>query len=158
MSSHSTQTNSTKFSTLIFNPAETIQTTNSFTSTSILKAVSLNKRCGIFFNPNLTRVNTYDLVSKTQNNATNIINSSLITGIDLSTASFDVGNDCFSVRINDRVLHTNPLTTPNEFALDYLPASLTTLLSPGFSGDFSLMVTNDAISVFVPRNWSSYAG
>ncbi len=72
----------------------------------------------------------------------------MITGIDLSTASFDIGNDCFSVRINDKVLRR---ISYSEFSLLPLPAPLTTLLSPGFSGDFSIMVTNDALSVFVPE-------
>ncbi len=158
MSSHSTSANKNKFASLIFNPTETVQTANVDTPANlqILKAVSLNKRCALYFDPGLTRVIAFDLVSKAWNDTRNIINSTLLTGIDLSTAKFDVGNDCFSARINDKVLHTDPST--RIFTLDSLPASLTTLLSPGFSADFSLMVTNDALSVFVPKNSTTPSG
>ncbi len=141
---------------MILNPTDELLTATTYyrSDSILLKGNSMNNKCVFFQDTNSAeRFFLYNVVEKRHLPTDNGINKALFSGIDFSTASIDISNDCLAVRINNQVFHTDLWTT--KLALDYLPNSLTTILSPGFSPDFSLMVTNDAISVYVPKNSSS---
>lgn len=98
-----------KFSSLILDPNNPPMASNVDTrpNTFTLKAVSSNKKCVLYFDSATSKLMVFDLLTQAYVEKTNVIKPSLYSGIDLSTAQFDVSNDCSSVRINNKVFHVD---------------------------------------------------
>jgi hypothetical protein len=125
------------FTSVVFDPTKSSQTpiTDLRTNTFIEKAVSNNKKCALYHDPSLASpLFVFDFVTKLYNEPIHSINPSFLTGIDLATAKFEIGDNCLNTRINNKIFHMNPEKL--EFVQDSLPTSMPTLLNPVLTPDF----------------------
>lgn len=127
----------------------------SLQKTIILRAVSLNFNCALFYNPSTPELNVYSFDIEGEVTAFKTLDSSLFNGINpvLGSTKYEVSDDCNAVRMADNIFHYD--ATNSVYVLDTYPSGTTTLVNPVFSDDFSLAITDSGIYSYIPKNGST---
>ena len=109
-----------------------------------MKAVSDNKQCALVYSSDDSKLKLYDYRTVTNSNPKLIIiDSALYTGAEFSTAEINIDDTCSRFRINGNLF--SGLKDDETAVKDTLPVSVTNLVNPVFSADFSILVTDDKI-------------